>query len=215
MPHCGLCMIKRCCGNLTHGATQIEHACRARPKIQKFSAGWPQFLPPTSPATARLWAPTKRAPSRPQGPSDGHLADDREHGGRIIDTAGDGILAEFASVVNAVECAVAIQKTMAERNADVPADRRMQFRIGVNLGDVIHDERVSTAMASTSQRGSKASRSPAASASPVVHDHVQKKLSTRLLLTLASSSSRTSQQPVRVYRVSAGRTAPLPRLDRH
>ncbi len=63
-----------------------------------------------------------------------------EHGGRIIDTAGDGILAEFGSVVNAVECAVAIQKTMAERNATVEADRQMQFRIGINLGDVIHDE---------------------------------------------------------------------------
>ena len=63
-----------------------------------------------------------------------------EHGGRIIDTAGDGILAEFASVVNAVECAVAIQKTMAERNAGTNPERRMQFRIGVNLGDVIHDE---------------------------------------------------------------------------
>ena len=63
-----------------------------------------------------------------------------KHGGRIIDTAGDGILAEFGSVVNAVECAVAIQKTMAERNATVEAARRMQFRIGVNLGDVIHDE---------------------------------------------------------------------------
>src|SRR5215813_11019887 len=63
-----------------------------------------------------------------------------KHGGRIIDTAGDGILAEFASVLNAVECAVAIQKTMAERNAGTNAERRMQFRIGVNLGDVIHDE---------------------------------------------------------------------------
>ena len=61
-------------------------------------------------------------------------------GGRIIDTAGDGILAEFASVVNAVECAVAIQKTMTERNASVDQTRRMQFRIGVNLGDVIYDE---------------------------------------------------------------------------
>src|SRR5262249_33948059 len=61
------------------------------------------------------------------------------HGGRIIDTAGDGILAEFASVVNAVECAVAIQKTMAERNAGVEASRQMQFRIGVNLGDILHD----------------------------------------------------------------------------
>src|ERR1700704_6051397 len=52
-----------------------------------------------------------------------------EHGGRIIDTAGDGILAEFGSVVNAVECGVAIQKTMAERNAAVETDRQMQFRI--------------------------------------------------------------------------------------
>src|ERR1700741_86806 len=62
------------------------------------------------------------------------------HGGRIIDTAGDGILAEFASVVNAVECAVAIQKIMAERNAAADPARRMQFRIGVNIGDVIYDE---------------------------------------------------------------------------
>jgi class 3 adenylate cyclase/pimeloyl-ACP methyl ester carboxylesterase len=63
-----------------------------------------------------------------------------EYGGRIIDTAGDGILAEFASVVNALECAVAIQQTMAERNATVEPERRMQFRVGVNLGDVIYDE---------------------------------------------------------------------------
>src|ERR1700681_4269674 len=64
----------------------------------------------------------------------------KEHGGRVIDTAGDGILAEFGSVVNAVECAGAFQKTMAERNTNVDPARRMQFRIGVNLGDVIHDE---------------------------------------------------------------------------
>src|SRR5262245_42739394 len=63
-----------------------------------------------------------------------------EHGGRVIDTAGDGILAEFGSVVNAVECAIAIQKTMTERNANVEEPRRMRFRIGVNQGDVIHDE---------------------------------------------------------------------------
>src|SRR6202171_717402 len=54
-----------------------------------------------------------------------------EHGGRIIDTAGDGILAEFASVVNAVECAVAVQRAMAERNATVEADRQLRFRIGI------------------------------------------------------------------------------------
>jgi class 3 adenylate cyclase len=62
-----------------------------------------------------------------------------KHGGSIVNMAGDGIVAQFPSAVRAVECAVAIQKIMAERNFDVPADRRMQFRIGVNLGDIIHD----------------------------------------------------------------------------
>jgi class 3 adenylate cyclase/pimeloyl-ACP methyl ester carboxylesterase len=61
-------------------------------------------------------------------------------GGRIIDTAGDGILAEFPSAIGATECAVEIQTIMATRNADVPAHRRMLFRIGINLGDVIHDD---------------------------------------------------------------------------
>ncbi|HUF70794.1 MAG TPA: alpha/beta fold hydrolase, partial [Longimicrobiales bacterium] len=62
------------------------------------------------------------------------------YGGRIIDTAGDGILAEFPSVIGAAECAVEIQTIMATRNAEVPEPRRMLFRIGINLGDVIHDE---------------------------------------------------------------------------
>jgi class 3 adenylate cyclase/pimeloyl-ACP methyl ester carboxylesterase len=62
------------------------------------------------------------------------------YGGRIIDTAGDGILAEFPSVINATECAVEIQTIMATRNEGAPESRRMRFRIGINLGDVIHDE---------------------------------------------------------------------------
>ena len=59
------------------------------------------------------------------------------HGGRIVDTAGDGVLLEFPSIIAAVECAVAAQKLMAERNAGVPEDRRMLYRVGINLGDVI------------------------------------------------------------------------------
>jgi adenylate cyclase len=62
-----------------------------------------------------------------------------DFGGRVIDTAGDGMLAEFPSVVNAVECAVAIQRKMVERNAAIEPERRMEFRIGINLGDVIYD----------------------------------------------------------------------------
>ena len=60
-------------------------------------------------------------------------------GGDVVDTAGDGILAAFPSAVRAVECAIAIQQTMDGRNRDVLEDRRMRFRIGVNLGDIIQE----------------------------------------------------------------------------
>jgi class 3 adenylate cyclase len=60
-----------------------------------------------------------------------------KHGGRIVKTTGDGLLLEFASVVDAVECAVATQTVMAERNEGIPQDRRMLFRIGINLGDIL------------------------------------------------------------------------------
>jgi TolB-like protein/class 3 adenylate cyclase/cytochrome c-type biogenesis protein CcmH/NrfG len=60
-----------------------------------------------------------------------------EHRGRIVKNTGDGLLAEFGSVVDAVRYAVQMQREMAERNADVPPDRRIEFRIGINLGDVI------------------------------------------------------------------------------
>src|SRR5262245_11309357 len=58
-------------------------------------------------------------------------------GGRIVKTTGDGVLLEFPSVVAAVECAVSVQKLMAERNTDVSEDRRMLFRLGINVGDVL------------------------------------------------------------------------------
>jgi TolB-like protein/class 3 adenylate cyclase len=60
-----------------------------------------------------------------------------KHGGRIVKTTGDGLLLEFASVVDAVECAVAVQTVMAQRNEGIPQDRRMLFRTGINLGDIL------------------------------------------------------------------------------
>src|SRR5204862_6274683 len=60
-----------------------------------------------------------------------------EHGGRIVKTAGDGVLIEFASVVSAVDCAVALQRLAVQRNSAIPGDRRMKWRIGVHLGDVL------------------------------------------------------------------------------
>jgi TolB-like protein len=60
-----------------------------------------------------------------------------KHGGRLVKTTGDGVLLEFPSVVDAVECAVAVQAVMAQRNEGIPQDRRMLFRIGINLGDIL------------------------------------------------------------------------------
>src|SRR5512139_797179 len=64
----------------------------------------------------------------------------KQHRGRVVDSPGDNLLAEFASVVDAVQCAVAVQKELQARNAELPENRRMLFRIGVNLGDVIEEE---------------------------------------------------------------------------
>ena len=63
-----------------------------------------------------------------------------EHRGHIVKTTGDGMLVEFVSVVDAVRCAVDIQRGMAERNVEVPADKRIDFRVGINVGDIISDD---------------------------------------------------------------------------
>src|SRR5512136_598317 len=63
----------------------------------------------------------------------------QQHRGRVVGTAGDSVLAEFASVVDAVQCAVEIQQVLRAKNAVVPENRRMEFRIGINLGDVIEE----------------------------------------------------------------------------
>ncbi|UCF84890.1 MAG: adenylate/guanylate cyclase domain-containing protein, partial [Desulfobacteraceae bacterium] len=64
----------------------------------------------------------------------------KQHRGRVVDSPGDNVLAEFASVVDAVQCGAAVQKEFQARNAELPENRRMEFRIGINLGDVIEEE---------------------------------------------------------------------------
>ena len=63
----------------------------------------------------------------------------RSHSGRVVDAVGDNLLAEFSSVVDAVRCSVEIQKDLQQKNADLPTDKRLEFRIGVNIGDVIQE----------------------------------------------------------------------------
>src|SRR5210317_1698694 len=64
----------------------------------------------------------------------------QQHNGKVLDSPGDNLLAEFVSVVDAVQCAVAVQKEIHARNTELPESRRMEFRIGINLGDVIQEE---------------------------------------------------------------------------
>jgi TolB-like protein/class 3 adenylate cyclase/Tfp pilus assembly protein PilF len=123
------------------------------------------------------------------------------HGGRIIDTAGDGILAEFPSVIAATECAVQIQSVMAERNEGVPEHRRMRFRIGINLGDVIHDDaRIYGDGINIAARLEALAEPGGVLVSSTVHDHVRGKLP----ITFADAGERqlkNIEQPVRTYRV--------------
>ena len=125
-----------------------------------------------------------------------------QHGGRIIDTAGDGILAEFASVVNAVECAEAIQRMMAERNASVEAARRMLYRIGINLGDVIHDDaRVYGDGVNVAARLEGIAQPGGICISSAAYDQVHKKLSLDVT-DLGLQSLKNISEPVRIYRVA-------------
>ncbi len=137
-----------------------------------------------------------------------------EFGGRIIDTAGDGILAEFASVVNAVKCAVALQSKMAERNAAIEPERRMQFRIGVNMGDVIYDEtRIYGDGINVAARLEGIAEPGGISISEDTWRQVQGKVAANFI-DLGEQSLKNIARPVRVYRVEFGgesatqRTAP-------
>ena len=124
-----------------------------------------------------------------------------EFGGRIIDTAGDGILAEFASVMNALESAVAIQKMIAERNAGIGPARRMEFRIGVNIGDVIYDDvRIYGDGVNVAARLEALAEPGGIYISGTVFDHVKGKLNLAFD-DLGSQQLKNIAQPVRVYSV--------------
>ena len=122
------------------------------------------------------------------------------HGGRIIDTAGDGVLAEFPSVIGATACAVEIQSVMATRNESVPEDRRMLFRIGINLGDVIHDEtRIYGDGINVAARLEGLAEPGGVLVSQAVHDQVRDRLDLAFE-DLGERELKNIARPVRVYR---------------
>ena len=123
------------------------------------------------------------------------------HGGRVVDTAGDGILAEFPSVIGATECAVALQTVMAERNEGVAEHRRMRFRIGINLGDVIHDDaRIYGDGINIAARLEALAEPGGVLVSSTVFDHVRGKLPFSFVDT-GERQLKNIEQPVRTYRV--------------
>ena len=133
-----------------------------------------------------------------------------QHGGRVIDTAGDGILAEFPSVIGATECAVEIQSTMARRNQDVPEHRQMRFRIGINLGDVIHDKtRIYGDGINVAARLEGLAEAGGVLVSQAVHDQVRDRL--RLEFDdLGERELKNITRPVRVYRLRRPADAAAP-----
>ena len=114
-----------------------------------------------------------------------------EHHGRIVKTTGDGLLVEFGSVVDALRCAVEVQREMTERNTGVSPDSCIEFRIGINVGDIVVEEGDILVTVSMSQPASKGWPSRAASASRHESRRMLRVASTLPSRTSASSNSRT------------------------
>jgi len=125
----------------------------------------------------------------------------KEHRGRIVKTTGDGLLIEFVSVVDAVRCAVEVQRAMAERNADVPLDRRIELRMGINLGDIIRDGRDIFGDGVNVAARLKALAEPGGiCVSRVVRDQVRDKLGFSFE-DMGEQQVKNIARPVRVHRV--------------
>jgi len=125
----------------------------------------------------------------------------QNHHGRVVDAPGDNLLAEFASVVDAVECAVEIQKELKTRNAELPENRMMEFRIGVNLGDVIEDgEQILGDGVNIAARLESLSEAGGICISGTAFDQVKNKLNVGYKY-LGEQMVKNISEPVRVYRV--------------
>jgi TolB-like protein/class 3 adenylate cyclase/Tfp pilus assembly protein PilF len=121
--------------------------------------------------------------------------------GRIVDTPGDNILAEFSSVVDSVNCAVELQRELAERNEELPDNRKMQFRIGVNLGDVIdEDGRIYGDGVNIAARVESLAEAGGICISGRAHDQVENKLGLEYE-DLGKHEVKNISRPIQVYRV--------------
>jgi adenylate cyclase len=138
-----------------------------------------------------------------------------EYGGRIVKTTGDGLLLEFPSVVDAVRCTVDVQRGMAERNAGMAPDQRLDFRIGINVGDIIIDgDDIHGDGVNVAARLQTLAEPGGICVSRVVRDQVLDKLSF-MFEDLGSQQVKNIVRPVEAYRVDLGSAAlPTPHLGR-
>jgi adenylate cyclase len=128
----------------------------------------------------------------------------KEHRGRIVKTTGDGLLVEFASVVDAIRCAVEVQRAMAERNTRVREDKRIEFRIGINLGDIIlDDDDIYGDGVNIAARLEALAEPGGICVSRVVHDQVRDKLDLAFE-DLGEQQVKNIARPVHVWRLRLG-----------
>jgi adenylate cyclase len=126
-----------------------------------------------------------------------------EHHGRIVKTTGDGMLVEFASVVDAMRCAVDVQRGMVERNVEVPPDRRIEFRVGINLGDIIIDgDDIYGDGVNVAARLESLAEPNGICVNRVVRDQVRDKLDLAFE-DMGEQQVKNIARPVRVFRIAA------------
>jgi adenylate cyclase len=124
-----------------------------------------------------------------------------KHKGRVVDSPGDNVLAEFASVVDAVRCAVETQKQISKRNADLPENRRMLFRIGVNLGDIVEEgDRIYGDGVNIAARLESLAEAGGICISGTAFDHVKGKLEVDYKY-FGEQNVKNIKEPVRIYKM--------------
>jgi TolB-like protein/Flp pilus assembly protein TadD len=134
----------------------------------------------------------------------------REHGGRVVDSPGDNLLAEFPSAVEAARCAIEVQRSMATRNSDVSPDRRMELRIGVHLGDVmVEGERIYGDGINVASRLEGLATAGGVCISGTAYDVVRNRLDVPCE-DLGLKSIKNVRDPVRVYRIRPTAEATIP-----
>ena len=137
------------------------------------------------------------------------------HRGRVVDAPGDNLLAEFASAVDAVECATKIQDALEEKNRDLPEQRRMIFRIGINIGDVIVDgEAIYGDGVNIAARLESLADPGGICISGTVYDQVKRKLTLGYHF-MGHQTVKNISEPVRAYRVSWGGKDLPGKIPRH